>query len=139
MDSQCLIRMDRYLVNQIDFHLNPDFDFKTPQKRLDINPRFERQVKKISENSLLVELSISIHDNDTPAPFHLDIEISGMFQCENWNAKPEDEKLVIDSTTAILFPYLRSLVTMVTANANIPPMIIPVMNVSALFQKDSQK
>lgn len=139
MEPQCVIQMENYIVNRIDFHLNPDFDFKIMKKHLEINPRFERQIKELDENSLAVEISLSIHDNDVPSPFHLDVVISGLFHCALWKKSSEEGKIVVDRITAILFPYLRSLVSTVTVNANIPPVVIPVMNVSALFDQKEEK
>ena len=38
----------------------------------------------------------------------------------------------------VLYPYVRALVTTITANANVPPYILPVMNSNSLF-KDKHK
>ena len=43
--------------------------------------------------------------------------------------------MAIDNATAIMFPYLRNLLSTITMNGNIPPYILPIVNVSKLFSK----
>lgn len=64
----------------------------------------------------------------------MNICIEGVFSMPNWD-KDESRLLMISNTVAILFPYLRSLVTIITANANVPPYTLPVMNINELFAK----
>lgn len=62
----------------------------------------------------------------------------GVFEFEDWE---DDDKngMAINNATAILFPYLRNLVSTVTLNGNVPPYILPVMNIVELFKKQENK
>lgn len=42
--------------------------------------------------------------------------------------------VVTKNTVAILFPYLRSQVTLMTAQPNIEPVVIPAININALLK-----
>ena len=43
-----------------------------------------------------------------------------------------------NNALAIMYPYIRSLVTGYTANSNVTPLILPVINVNAMFNKDKK-
>lgn len=45
----------------------------------------------------------------------------------------QKEELTTKNTVAILFPYIRALVSNYTANANVPPLILPPINVSKIL------
>ena len=79
-------------------------------------------------------LKIDIFDNEEIVPFLLNITISGLFNLENW--ENEENKTIAEmNTIAILFPYLRTLVTFATSNGGMNPYILPVLNINALFEK----
>lgn len=65
----------------------------------------------------------------------LEICIEGLFHLERWE-HPDLLPLIRSNSIAILFPYLRTLVSMVTANANISPYVLPVMNIAAMFDHE---
>lgn len=65
----------------------------------------------------------------------LEICIEGLFHLEHWE-HPDLLPLIRSNSIAILFPYLRTLVSMVTANANISPYVLPVMNIAAMFDHE---
>lgn len=126
-----VLELRNYLVKKINFSLNEKFNFSI-QKEVQIAPRFKRDILKIDEDNVAVDLSINIDKEDVP--FFIEIEIEGIFKLNQW--EENDNRVIIENNAvAILFPYLRSLVTMVTANANFNPYILPVMNISAMFDE----
>ena len=69
-------------------------------------------------------------DNIEEAPFRITVEIAGRFRCDNeW--KPELEPNVL----AIMFPYLRSIISTITCNSGREPIILPTINIASLFEK----
>lgn len=63
------------------------------------------------------------------------VNVAGVFRLDNWEVS-ENSELIKANTAAILFSYLRALVSMITTNANIPSYTIPVMNIAALFERN---
>lgn len=54
-----------------------------------------------------------------------------------FRTKLEQEKkdiIITKNTVAILFPYLRSQVTLMTAQPDIEPVVIPAININALLK-----
>ena len=66
-------------------------------------------------------------------PFSMEIDIEGLFHLENWG-HPDLMTLIKSNAVAILFPYLRTIVSTITATANISPYMLPVMNIAAMFE-----
>lgn len=67
----------------------------------------------------------------------LHAEIGGVFRCENGKLKKELElRLVKNQIPAILMPYLRSAITGFLASAGYGTIILPLININALAERD---
>jgi preprotein translocase subunit SecB len=108
-----------------------------PQQRLDIRPQFSRQVRKANDNPKLMFIALSVKVESTeaePKPFDLNVGIVGVFElAEEVDAQTERD-FVIQATTT-LYPYLRAMVTNLTAQAYISPLNLPLIN-GPLFPED---
>lgn len=132
MQANSSLFLNNYIVNTMRFVYNNHFEFGN-HTSIDINPKFRKTIRKIDENSASVQLEFFIDNNDLSLPFEIEVAIEGIFTLENWEME-EKKSIMKYNTVAILFPYLRSIVTMLTANANVPPYVLPVMNINALFE-----
>lgn len=92
--------------------------------------RFSTQFKEISSVDIEVKLFCKITSN---TEFALDIELVGCFENneEDQTIKEEINKV---NTLAIMFPYLRAEVSLVTAQPNFPTIDLPVVNINALLE-----
>ena len=57
--------------------------------------------------------------------------ISGIFSISEDSVL--GKKVLVNNTVAILFPYLRSQLTLLTSQPGFEPVILPVMNINALL------
>jgi len=64
--------------------------------------------------------------------------LSGKFEVES-EKRNNNLSLIKSNATAILFPYLRNAVSMLTALSNIPTLTLPVFNIVALFEEYEKK
>lgn len=133
MQSKSCLTMESYIVKKIKFLINEDFSFDE-NTTVGVTPEFKKQITKIDEDNASVILGFLIDNKEKDMPFSIDVEIEGVFRLDNWE-HPDRNTIIQSNAIAILFPYLRSVVSMITANANIPPYVIPVMNIVALFNK----
>ena len=103
--------------------------------RFEIKPQFTRSVKKVKENDklhfLVLEVKIEGKD-DAPTPFNLKCRLVGAFEAEDIETE-EDRQVLVLSMTEIVYPYLRSTVAALTANAFISPVTLPVVPITAIF------
>ena len=136
MQAKSCLSLENYIVKTMRFSINENFDFGT-DATITLNPEFTRNINKIDDDTVLVNLIFSIDNKNTDIPFNMEVNIEGVFRLENWE-QPEVLPLIRSNSVAILFPYLRSVVTMITANANISPYVLPVMNIAAMFDQNAE-
>lgn len=67
--------------------------------------------------------------NDQP---YISIQCKGMFKFSNINSFDEIPDFFYRNSIAILFPYVRAYLSLITTQANIPGIILPTMNLSSL-------
>ncbi|MDE6790779.1 MAG: protein-export chaperone SecB [Clostridia bacterium] len=109
-----------------------------PNQRLDIKPQFARQVRKPNDNKKLMFISLAVKIESTekePKPFNLDVTIVGVFELEKDNYTAQEERSFVIEATQLLYPYLRSTVSNLTANAFITPLTLPVIT-GPIFPED---
>ncbi|MDD3958090.1 MAG: protein-export chaperone SecB [Candidatus Izemoplasmatales bacterium] len=133
---QCIVKLDRYYVKNMQFSLDPKRLFKDDEPHFQITPSFHRDITRVDQDNIVLTLSFKIEGDESESPFEIFASLCGHFHIEQWESTLELKKLALNNTTAILFPYLRALVSSITMNANIPPYIIPVFNVVELFEQD---
>lgn len=136
MQGKSILTLKNYIVKTMNFSINEEFQFGQ-DKTININPEFKRQVRKVDNDTATVNLGFCISNKKKDMPFSMEIDIEGLFYLENWE-QPEQLPIITSNAIAILFPYLRSLVSMITANANISPYVLPVMNIITLFDREEK-
>ena len=132
VQSKSALIFEKYVVKYINYSINEHFQ---KEQNLHLDFDFESDVY-ISEdkNSMTVELKAYIFKKpvDRNYPFEMTVCIKGFFRLEEAEEKVDMFKR---NATAILFPYLRAIVSTYTANANILPVILPPVNINAFFDK----
>lgn len=126
-----VIQFVGYRVSDIQYHCAPDFEF--PEENGTYRFHFSKKTTLLSENELQENLRVSVFYGEDKSfeesQFQLAIEIAGRFHCPSgWQEKWETNAL------AIMFPYLRGLVSMITCNSGREPIILPTVNLSRLFE-----
>ena len=108
-----------------------------PEEKLDIKPQFSRQVRKVTGNEMLnfIALSVKIQSTEAePKPFDINVTLVGAFEVTDVKNENEERNFVIEGTK-LIYPYLRSAVTSLTANAYIAPLNLPVIS-GSIFPED---
>ena len=106
-----------------------------PNTKFEIKPQFSRTIRRVQENDKLyfVSLEVKVEATETePKPFNLKVRLVGIFEAEDV-ITDEDKQILAISTTEIVYPYLRSTVAALTANAFIAPITLPVVPITAIF------
>lgn len=65
---------------------------------------------------------------------HIYVNVTGHFSCEDSDESRRDA-LLKKNTLAILFPYLRTQVSVITMQPGMDPIVIPPMNIEAVFDQ----
>ena len=112
-----VLNFEGYRVTNMSYTQNDNF--KKPQENLSFNPKFG--VRLVTDD--------------------VKVTLEGNFK---YNASEDKinfgfEKLLRKNATAILFPYLRAIVSQLTTMGNeYQPLLIPAMNIGALLEKNEE-
>lgn len=117
----------------VDISYNCESSFEFPEGDVSYKFNFSKSNVLLSENDFQENLKVNIFyledENIDTAPYKLSVEIAGRFVCkEEWQPKWETNAI------AIIFPYLRSIVSMITSTSGREPIILPTINVASLFE-----
>ena len=121
-----VLQFEKYIVKEIHYQANEsyitcddgislDFDF-------DAQSYFSEDVfkKAVQKNY----------------PFEMSVSIKGFFCIETGNKELDNFE---SNAIAILFPFIRAIISTYTANANIVPVILPPMNINAYLRDKNNK
>lgn len=103
------------------------------------NNSFDVNYEYENENTITVELITKIASKNKMS---LEVILVGEFVLlEESNTIPEEEKKSIleKNTVAIMFPFLRSQITLITAQPNMPALNLPPLNINALLENIKEK
>ena len=116
---------NKYIVKEIKFKYNENFKEKPVEILFNISKNI-----KYENNKMNVDLKVDIFEDNDKYPFYMTVSIRGYFSIENNGEKINFEP----NAVAILYPYIRSIVSTYTAEANVMPLILPVIIVNKLIE-----
>lgn len=133
MPKKSVLQFKNYTVEEIYFKKTP---VENTKKKFEFEPKFARKLDELGNNKYDFSLSVEIGSKeDHSMPFELVVILTGHFLLKEEEEDPISDEvrksLLMNNTSAILFPFLRSIVATVTSNSNMPALILPVMNFSA--------
>lgn len=91
-----------------------------------------KNIDKLDEKEYKCSLKLKMSDEEETVD--LEIVISGIFEFQSELNADQKEIIITKNTMSILFPYLRAQVTLMTAQPDIEPVVIPAININALLQ-----
>ena len=126
-----------YRLVNVDYVCAPDFEM-TDHSNGEFHFSFSKVGSLLSETeyqlNLLVRICFGENDDFDTSPYKLVIELAGRYDCQSgWDNRWESNAL------AILFPYLRALVSTITAQSGREPVLLPTMNIAQLFREAAEQ
>lgn len=104
-------------------------------KSKDLELAFETKGLYDNENSTFeLQFVVNIFNKVAENPF-VEIRCKGIFKFENVLSFGEIPDFFYRNCIAILFPYVRAYISLVTTQANVPGIILPTLNLSNLETK----
>jgi Preprotein translocase subunit SecB len=140
MDKQvkAAIKFIGYKVSKVIFEINENFGIQDDAVEMnyefDINVAFDKE-----EQMAVVGLKCIINREyeKSNKPFFINLELQGLFYYDSNLEDSQLQGLLNTNAVAIVFPYLRSLISTITVNCGIPPVIIPTMNLVEVFKQSN--
>lgn len=118
-----------YKVKEVILKQNDSFHNNDTPIEIDFNLEHETN---ISNNRMKIKLVVTVFDNaeEKNYPFYMKITLEGDFIVEG-----EDITIFEINGIALLYPYIRAIISTYTANSNIPTLILPPINVAHYYKK----
>ena len=92
---------------------------------------FNRRITRVDDKTWQVSLQGNVETSKKEIEMH--VRVVGLFSIDAED-KVQKNRLVSKNTVAILFPYLRSQITLVTAQSGLPPIVLPLLNIAEMFK-----
>lgn len=136
MDIESQLVFSGYTVDEIKFIRNENCTIDAEN----ITLKFGKEIKVDDTSIALVSLSALIFENAIQEnyPFELTVKLTGEFNISNLD-KNLSEIMLNQNCIAILFPYLRAIISTYTALANVPPILLPAVNITNMFENTENK
>lgn len=97
---------------------------RTNTKPMEIQTKYSYGVKYTNTGTCRGEMTVEVQEKTEPEKFNIKVVMSGLFEI---NDAPKE--VLHKETFNTLFPYVRSLITTITANSGIMPIVIPIMDI----------
>lgn len=128
-----VIQFEGYRLVNAQFNCNPGFEFgelENGEMRYD----FAKAHTQIGENGMQLNLRSRVYYSDKDdfdtAPYKVTVEVAGRFSSETAFRKTWE-----NNALAILFPYVRSIVSCITAQSGRSAVILPTINIARMFDE----
>lgn len=112
------INLENYQGGKLDIDFNPSGVFDSSEKSFNLT--FEVKVKDEKDNQFVR------------------VRCNGIFKFQEVSSFEDIPEFFYRNSIAILFPYVRAYISLVTTQANVPGIILPTLNLSGLEQKLKQ-
>ncbi len=95
--------------------------------RIEFETKYTYNVKYNTQNLCMGEFSVEIFDKNNKEKFSIKAVMCGIF-----SYKPDVKKEVLHvETFKEMFPYARTMISSLTVNAGLPPVIIPTFDIES--------
>lgn len=95
--------------------------------RIEFENKYSYNVKYSKNNNCIGEFTVEVNDKANKEKFHIKAVIQGIFTYD-----PGVEKEIIHvQTFKELFPYARTMISSLTVNAGLPPVILPTFDIES--------
>lgn len=92
---------------------------------LELGVQVERKINNLSDDSFEVLLETTVSDEQEI--IYVNVKGRGIF-----STKQENMDIIEKNTIAIMFPYIRSYISMITTQPGMNPIVLPPMNIAAM-------
>lgn len=128
-----IVNLQAYKVDKIEFANELENGTK-----ISLGNKYSYQVQyAVNKDVAKGTFDIEVHDKENPDKFKIHVIVVGIFAFDS----SEKKEVIHTETFKALFPYAKALITTVTANCGIQPVIIPNIDIDnqEIYRIDGQK
>jgi len=137
--KESVISFLNYIIKDLAFSANPDFKPKDDNMiELGLSLSHSAEID-FDTHSAAIGLGCKVSKGpEGNQPFNMVIELVGFFSFSSDIDRERAARLLRINTTAILFPYLRAIVSTVTALSGFGGVILPIFNVQKMLDEQGE-
>lgn len=125
----CVLKLNNLVFDEISFKR-----IAVIQSKYDLEISFSVDIGINTSNSDIKKVSVKIIGNKKEE-YIFEIQASGYFSYEG----NVEDTIITQNAVAIVMPYIRSEVSLLTAQPGIEPVVIPPFNVVEMMKENNQK
>ncbi|MBQ2904104.1 MAG: protein-export chaperone SecB [Clostridia bacterium] len=95
--------------------------------RIEFENKYSYNVKYSKNNNCIGEFTVEVNDKANRDKFHIKAVIQGIFTYDSGVEK----EIIHVQTFKELFPYARTMISSLTVNAGLPPVILPTFDIES--------
>lgn len=99
---------------------------------LELGVHVERNVENIGEDGYEIVLNTTVSDENEN--IYVNVKGKAMFRTQQKNMDMLEKNAI-----AIMFPYIRSYISIITTQPGMPPIVLPAMNIIAMINDQKGK
>lgn len=99
---------------------------------LELGVRVEHNVENIGEDEYEIVLNTTVSDENEN--IYVNVKGKAIFRTQQKNMD-----MLEKNTIAIMFPYIRSYISIITTQPGMPPIVLPAMNIIAMINDQKGK
>ena len=128
------LKFNGYAVDEVNFNRNKKLSEDNDSWKLDFNISSIVKTDK-EKNKMSINLKVEVFKNTKNPPFTMMVDIIGYFELIG----EEEVNRYVPNAIAIMYPYLRAIVSTYTSASNVLPIILPAINVNELIKQQEKK
>lgn len=121
-----------YRVDTMQYKLKPDYTASS--EAIELNPIFNRIIQQANDDEYHVTIGVELRQ--ATLPFDAELALTGRFK---YKGEIDVQKILKVNAVAILYPYVRSTLSLMTTLAEVAPVIIPTINLVRMFEQEEQQ
>lgn len=140
-NNKSVLKFENYYVDEFIFNKNNDFEKEQGQK-IDVDLNFEFDTERDQDRFKRIVTCYIFDENyiEKNKPFYIKVKLYGVFSLSNFDEDNKKHKeLIQKNTLAILFPYIRSIISHMTLEMQVGPVQMPPMNINSFFDKKNKE
>ncbi len=123
-----------FLTERLDIknnHLKP--------AKFQLKPIIRRSTGKINNTTYFTLLSLTIETSEeNPFPVNVHVDFKGIFEFQDIDNEADITVFLQTKAVELMYPYLRSMLSGLTVTAMLPPIILPIVDIVAVFKNNTE-
>lgn len=101
-------------------------------EELELKVRVEHDIKNVGEDGYEITLNTNVSDEDEN--IYVNVKGKAIFHTQQ-----KDGDILEKNAIAIMFPYIRSYISIITTQPGMVPIVLPAMNIIAMINDQKSK